>query len=186
MSNNCSAPFHLPERCFFQQDWRLGREPGNAAEAENLGTISGPRSSLAVAFPWSGFRQGRRSPFQYSPSRPASSALSCPLRALLSQEKIARPTQTTAAVAKDRCSSNRDAFHPSAWALAQFQPTEPLRTSLAHIVLSAGLETRESASLARDSQRFFKPGNGSRPNALAIFRQSCPPIPGMRSNSGVG
>ncbi|MDX0276684.1 hypothetical protein GOC21_22570 [Sinorhizobium meliloti] len=35
-------------------------------------------------------------------------------------------------------------------------------------------------------QRFFKSGNGSRPNALAIFRQSCPPIPGIRNNSAVG
>lgn len=56
MSDNCSAPDRICRSAvFFQQIRGLGRDRGKTPKEEKLGTIGGPRSSLAVAVSWSGY-----------------------------------------------------------------------------------------------------------------------------------
>ncbi len=67
--------------------------------------------------------------------------------------KIERWPDINRAAVGDRCSSEtRRVLHARWGLLALFHSREPLRTSLRHIVLSAEVESRESAGMARPSR----------------------------------
>lgn len=74
----------------------------------------------------------------------------------------------------------------------RYSPSRPIRQRLSFPFIEA-LPPRRCAARSLKTEtamdyygRFFGAGNGSRPSALAILRQSLPPIPGIRSNSAVG
>lgn len=162
MSDNCSAPDRICRSAVFFS--RSEASEGTAAKPQRrkLGTIGGPRSSLAVAVSWSGYfsEVDFIFPFAIRQVDPPGSASRSPSSRRCHLENALREV------------SNRDGN-------ALFI-REPRRQGG-----GSGIKGKRLISQL-DYGRFFGAGNGSRPSALAILRQSLPPIPGIRSNSAVG